>query len=605
MARKIFLFFLCASFISLPLALEAQNKNVLLIIADDLNDWIEPYGGHPDTRTPNINKLAEKSIKFNTAWPTVSWCNPSRVSILTGIHPLKSGVTSNDQYPFRNHLPHAATMIDQFNELGYNTIGLGKILHLMDDEGEAWQHYESLNIKPRPSKVPAHGIDTILSVGNQTYDWAPISRPLNEWGEYQITEKAVDFLGKKGKTNPFFLAVGYRLPHLPYYYPQEFDDFLPEQITLPEIGLPPTVGSQPLFDVLKDSMVWESAVRSYLASIHFIDFNIGLLMQALEENNLFESTMIIFMSDHGYHIGSKGRWGKVTLWNEALRTPFFMYIPEYSELGGTTHSSPVSLLDIYPTISEVVGFTDNKFLDGQSLLPKLEGSADQTVFSLIPGERYAIHKDNFKYINTQRSEFLFDIVEDFDEVNHELINDDDHEIVLRDLQNLSSEVFRENLPYHTPSMPSDLTLRLEDGLIKLSWESQENVSYEVEIENRSGSIYRYEDSEVVLNEENSVQTTDFIRLRSVNPKEASSWTEKISLSEMIKTELDKLELDVLISLSSHEVVYNMLGQRLLSQNIIESDAPNLVEGLKEQLIIVSMEIFGVDYSRKVYYRAAK
>ena len=366
----------------------AQAKpNVLFIAIDDLNDWIGALGGHPQARTPNLDRLAKRATLFTRAYCQAPACNPSRSSLMTGILPSTSGVYLNSQ-PWRAAMPNAVTLPQHFMKHGYWAGGSGKIYHGPFPDPPSWNRYWPSPTKnkpndPQPAKRPVNGIPKAAH-----FDWGPVDVADEKMGDHQVTDWVIGQLGRK-RNKPFFLACGIYRPHLPWYVPQKyFDLFDAEKLTLPNVPDDdlddiPTAGvkmAQPQGDharVLRHEQ-WRKAVHGYLASTAFADAQVGCVLNALDKSGQADNTIVVLWTDHGWHLGEKKHWRKFTLWEESARTPLMFVVPKglAKALPGGTLADvrvdrPVGLIDIYPTLLDLCGLAANPANEGRSLAPLL------------------------------------------------------------------------------------------------------------------------------------------------------------------------------------------------------------------------------------------
>ena len=311
--------------VALPTFAETR-PNVLFIAVDDLNDWVGHLGGHPQARTPNIDRLARAGVSFAKAYCSAPLCNPSRVSLLTGIEPSKSGVYGNGER-FREKLPRAVTLLQYFRMNGYTAKGGGKIFHGANRSGDpaSWDFYfKAPRTKAkysRPADLPALA-------------WAPWGPLDNEDGDMldaKVVSWAISEL-EKTHDKPFFLACGFTKPHLPWHVPRKYFDLHP----LEKILIPKTQDSDrddlPAFgkklarevhdvsgprnfarhgedhDMVLKYKQWHRAVQSYLATISFVDAHVGRLLMALEHSEHADNTIVVLWGDHGWHVGEKQHW---------------------------------------------------------------------------------------------------------------------------------------------------------------------------------------------------------------------------------------------------------------------------------------------------------
>ena len=356
------------------------RPNVLFIAIDDLNDWVGCLGGHPDTRTPHIDALARRGVLFTRAYCCAPACGPSRAALMTGILPSTSGVYHNPQ-PWRPVLPKAVTIPQHFMAHGYNALGGGKIYHGAFPDPASWESYfpsqkQNRPPDPKPKNAPLNGIPNTAH-----FDWGPIDVPDSDMSDCKVVEWARGELAKT-QDKPVFLACGIFRPHLPWYVPRKyFNAFPPEKITLPKIREDdlddvPAIGrkmAKPDGDHRKvvQHNQWRRAVSGYLASISFTDAMIGRLIAAFDAGPMARNTIVVLWSDHGWHLGEKLHWRKFSLWEEATHDVLMMCAPGVTKPGGRC-GTPVSHIDIYPTLIELCGLKPKPELAGESLVPLLK-----------------------------------------------------------------------------------------------------------------------------------------------------------------------------------------------------------------------------------------
>ena len=410
----------------LPAAIAADRPNVLFIAFDDLNDWIEPLGGHPQARTPNLSRLARRATVFTHAYTAAPACNPSRAALMTGIAPYKSGVYYNNQ-AWRPAMPDAVTLPQHFMKNGYWAGGAGKIYHGVYPDPPSWDEYWPTKERnrpedPRPPTLPANGIP---KTGN--FDWGALSVDVGEMGDAKVADWVAAKLRAKHE-KPFFLAFGLFRPHLPWHVPQRYLDRFPlESIQVPpvfdaDLGDVPAAGvkmANPDRDhaAVIEHGQWKRAVQAYLASVNFADDMLGRVLDALDESGLADNTIVVMWTDHGWHLGEKHHWRKFALWEEATRTPLMFVVPEgvpglaEGARAGARCDRPVNLLDIYPTLSELAGLPANDALDGHSLVSLLRNpdAPWQPTVSTYGRLNHAVRSGDFRYIRYEDgSEELYD-----------------------------------------------------------------------------------------------------------------------------------------------------------------------------------------------------
>ncbi|MCP4849349.1 MAG: sulfatase [Verrucomicrobiaceae bacterium] len=408
--------------------LQAAKPNVLFIAIDDLNDWIGALGGHPQARTPNLDKLAKRGVLFTRAYCAAPSCNPSRAALMTGILPSTSGVYYNSQ-PWRAAMPRAVTLPQHFTAHGYWSAGSGKIYHGRYPDPASWQTYfpdqqKNRPVDPLPASRPVNGIPKTAH-----FDWGPVSKPGSAMGDYQVADWIIKQL-KREHDKPFFLACGIYRPHLPWYVPKKYFDLFDEsKIQLPatmkdDLKDVPAAGvkmAKPQGDHTKVSKhkQWKKAVHGYLASIAFADEQVGRVLTALEKSPHADNTIIALWTDHGWHLGEKEHWRKFTLWERAGRTPVMFVVPEgiskalaQGTRSGMRVDQPVGLIDIYPTLIDLCGLQENQALEGRSLVPLLaDPGAKWTRPALTTYGRnnHAVRTPQWRYIRyADGSEELYD-----------------------------------------------------------------------------------------------------------------------------------------------------------------------------------------------------
>jgi arylsulfatase A-like enzyme len=347
---------------------EVDQPNILFIAVDDLNDWTGVLNGHPQVRTPNIDRLASRGVLFTNAHSPAPACNPSRVAVLTGLLPSTSGVYFNNQR-WRQFLPDAETLPQYFMKNGYTALGAGKIFHSSFADPASWDKYFPSKRKtspddPFPKNIPLNGISS-----TRNFDWGPIDVEDREMGDYKLASWVIEQLHSTHK-KPFFLAAGFYRPHLPWYVPKTYFDHYPlDSIQLPIVlandldDIPPAgISMANPMEHHKKVIAhdqWKKAVQGYLAAIEFADAQVGRVIDALDQSAYKDNTIIVLWSDHGWHLGEKSHWRKFALWERATRVTFMIFDPRDTKAGSRL-SQPVNLLSIYPTLVELAGLPSKK-----------------------------------------------------------------------------------------------------------------------------------------------------------------------------------------------------------------------------------------------------
>lgn len=363
-------------------AADEQRPNVLFIISDDLNNSIGSYG-HPQVKTPNIDRLAERGVRFERAYCQYPLCGPSRNSMLTGLYPNSTGILSNSQI-FRQSIPNHVSLPQAFRLDGYFAARIGKLYHYAvpksvgtnghDDPG-SWE----LEMNPAGCDRLLEEPDIFtLRPGNfgGTLSWYASPRGDELHTDGLMANDAIWVLERcaREKQRPFFLALGFYRPHTPYVAPAPyFDNYPKEDMPLVEgveediKDVPPLAlaSHKPEHDLLNDDLR-QQAIQAYFSSITFMDAQVGRVLDALDKNGLADNTIIVFTSDHGYHLGEHGLWQKMSLFEESARVPLIIAAPGMGKQGAVA-KTPVGLIDLYPTLAELCGVDAPENLQGQSL----------------------------------------------------------------------------------------------------------------------------------------------------------------------------------------------------------------------------------------------
>jgi len=452
--------------LALPVA-AADRPNVLFISIDDLNDWIGALGGHPQAKTPNLDRLAAESVLFTRAYTASPSCNPSRAALMTGIAPHRSGVYLNSQ-PWRPSpaLQNADTIPQHFRRSGYWVAGAGKIFHGRYPDPASWDVYWPDQQKNKPDDPMPVGrpLNTIPKTAH--FDWGPVQAAAGEMGDRQVADWISEQLGQEHE-KPFFLACGIFRPHLPWYVPPEYFEPFPldaielpafkydDLDDLPKMGLERANPDRDHARVVKHGQ-WKKAVQGYLASIYFADEQIGRVLDALEKGPNAENTIVVLWTDHGWHLGEKEHWRKFALWEEATRTPLMWRVPKGAAPGlaagtkaGLRVDRPVGLLDIFPTLIDLAGLPEKPELSGSSLTPLLadrNAHWDHPALTTYGYKNHAIRTDRWRYIRYRDGgEELYDHSRDWMEWTN-LAGDPEYRTVIDELSRFLPKSDAENVP---------------------------------------------------------------------------------------------------------------------------------------------------------------
>ena len=437
-------------------------------MADDLNNDMGTYG-HPVVKTPNIDRLASRGVRFDRAYTQFPLCSPSRVSLLTGLRPDTTRV-HDLVTDFRTVLPDVLTLPQLFKRNGYLTARVGKIYHYGNpgqigtsglDDPASWDVF----VNPRGIDKDEEPLLTNLTPARQlgsalAYYASPA--PDDQHTDGKVAAETIALI-EKNKDRPFFIGAGFYRPHCPFIAPKEYFDMYP----LEKIPLPPTAGD-PLTDPLARWFTtpahWgvtpdgqREAIRSYYASITFLDANVGRVLDALDRLKLTDNTIVIFISDHGYHLGERGQWMKQTLFERSARAPLIMAGAGVTARNRST-SRIVEFLDIYPTLAELARLPAPVGLQGRSLAPLLRNPrADWPHAALTQVRRgpafaqgsaagpapggfmgYSVRTDRWRYTEWdggKRGVELYNEIDDPDELRN-LAADPKHRGTVADMQRL-------------------------------------------------------------------------------------------------------------------------------------------------------------------------
>ena len=354
-------------------ASSSNAKNVLFMMIEDLRDSVLGCYGSPVVRTPNIDRLARKSVLFKKAYCQFPVCNPSRSSILTGLRPDTIGILDNVKALFHEK-PDVVTLPAVFKDSGYYTARVGKVFHGTGehDDPKAWAERFDFD----DNEIAKKGTGRNMTNGSVEWcRWLAAEGHDSDHSDGKNTLKAVELLSRKHQQN-FFIAVGFHKPHDPFIAPKQYFDMYP----LDEI-VPPTVpgnieedtgvrigsGWKRNFDEFSESDKKEF-LRAYYACTTFVDAQIGKVLDAMDRLNLWKDTVVIVMADHGYNLGEHNWWNKNVLYDHSCRVPLMVYAPGETAEGKTCHSI-VESLDVFPTITDICGLTSPKNLEGVSFRP--------------------------------------------------------------------------------------------------------------------------------------------------------------------------------------------------------------------------------------------
>ena len=403
---------------------QSKQPNILFIAIDDMRPELNSYG-ISQIISPNIDKLANEGIVFTRAYCQVAVCGPSRLSLMTGMHPdgIKNyGMSKSNKIEWRDFRPGVTSIPEQFRNNGYFAIGFGKIYdnRLGIDKNFSWDEFnegwKGKYISPRAKKILAEA-KAARNAGKKP----EITRPAvdyydtadESYTDGNIAKLAVDFVNEYDSEKPFFLAVGFNKPHLPFVAPKKYWDLYErEKIKLPEYLKPPkgktTYTLSPykeIEDYISKTIIDEAKIKElrhgYYACVSYVDAQIGKIINALIEKGELENTIIVLWGDHGFKLGDFGEWAKATNLEVDARVPLIFRLPA-KENAGTKVATPVELTDIMPTLCDVANIKTPSNAEGESLLPLFfNPEADFRPFALTQYSRkemaYSIRTKEWRY----------------------------------------------------------------------------------------------------------------------------------------------------------------------------------------------------------------
>jgi choline-sulfatase len=426
---------------------EPVKPNVLFIAIDDQNDWIGALGGHPLAKTPNIDRLAARGTVFLNAHCQAPLCNPSRTSLLLGLRPTTTGIYGlAPSFRAVNGLTDRITLPQHFQRHGYRTLSTGKIFHADSGgpkkdsaEFDVWGPAGGIGIRPEGKLIGS------TPMGNHPLmDWGVFPHQDEKKGDYQIASWAIEQIQLAQRDQPFFLATGFFLPHVPCYASQKWFDLYPDDDSLlPAIKDNDRADTprfswylhwelpEPRLKWVKENHQWRNLVRSYLACTSFVDAQVGRILDALDAAGLSDNTIIVLWGDHGWHLGEKGITGKNSLWERSTRVPLIFAGPGISSEGRC--QQPSELLDIFPTLIDLCRLSERNDLEGTSLKPQLLDPTARRERPAITSHNqgnHAIRSERWRYIRyADESEELYDLLSDPHEWDN-LVGRSDHSLIM-------------------------------------------------------------------------------------------------------------------------------------------------------------------------------
>lgn len=396
-----------------------KQPNVLFIAVDDLNNWLGCLNGYANTKTPNIDKLAARGVLFSNAHCQAPLCGPSRASIMTGLRPSTTGIYGmipDDKVRSENPATKDIVFLPEyFRNHGYHTMGIGKLFHIHVPEGmfdESGGRVKGFGPLPEERFVwDGFGTSDRKNYGRTSTDWGAYPEVDSLMPDHQSVDWVIERLNRK-YDQPFFMGLGFLRPHVPLYVPQKWFDMHPlEGIEVAPYqsddleDVPPValqINDLPMMPSTEwaiESGEWKNIIQAYLACVSFVDYEIGRVMEALENSAYANNTVIVLWSDHGYRLGEKGTFAKHALWEPATNAPLLFAAPNLPK--GKVIDAPAEMLSIYPTLLELCGLPAYERNEGKSLVSIMQNTKEEAgAYALCTFGRnnHAVKSDRFRYI---------------------------------------------------------------------------------------------------------------------------------------------------------------------------------------------------------------
>lgn len=450
---------------------ESSRPNVLFLVADDLRLNLGCYGDELAV-TPNLDQLAARSVRFDRAYCQFASCNASRASVLTGQRPDSISVYKlNTDY--RKTAPNAITLPQHFRENGYHTEAIGKVLH---NYGQSHDNDRAWSVPARLDKL-SHFLDYALPENSEqkatVAEEAPLRGEVDPYLDAEITADAVATIQRLATTDePFFLAVGFMKPHSPYNAPQKYWDLYDREKIRPlsseerapgivDLNWPNAAEIRGFLDVpRKGPIPSETAAKmrhGYYAATSYLDENIGKVLETLKEAGIAENTIVVFWSDHGYHLGENDHWAKVTVRELDAHVPLLVHVPG---VAAGVRQGLVEYIDLFPTLAELSGLPEPAGIDGRSFVPILNEQVERfRTAALTQTSRpwggkgpiqqmgYSIRTDEHRYTRWIQmdsgeviAEEIYDLISDPFQRKNEIENDELEAVLLVHRRFLEEEI---------------------------------------------------------------------------------------------------------------------------------------------------------------------
>lgn len=430
----IFLTIVTSSLSHSPHAKE-RKPNILLLMSDDLNTALSGFG-HPQCKTPRLDALAKRGVRFENMHCQYPVCGSSRASLMTGLYPYTNGMLGNGGN-LRENLPNVVTLSQLFRNNGYHAGRVSKIYHMGipfeiiagtadHDDAPSWD--EAVNIKAPEQKAPGKRTEwSPKDKSSQTFTGVEASTGDLEHADGMAADAAIEFL-KQNKDKPFFLGCGFVRPHVPLVAPSKyFDRYDRDAMVSPEVpkgdldDVPKIIRNYKSIDRYGVTPeLHKGLLEAYYASISYMDEQVGRVLETLDELGLRENTIVIFSSDHGYLLGHHHKFQKQHLFEESTRVPFILSVPWITKSHGHASNKITELVDLYPTLAELAGLTQPTNLQGQSLLPLLKNPttkewAKDLAFSISRSGGESIRTSEWRFTHWgfgAKGEELYDLKND-------------------------------------------------------------------------------------------------------------------------------------------------------------------------------------------------
>lgn len=405
--------------------------NVLVLMCDDLNTWLlnDPDRYTGNVVAPNIKSLGESGVVFQRAYTASPVCAPSRSAMFSGVSPWRSGLYRNGIQSSKSDVLNAQPSMPQlFRQHGYYTAAYGKITHGWDTK-DSWDKKIGHKRDPVPPGAP------LMPLGRGENDWGVIHLDESEMNDTLNADAAIAAINQPHK-KPFFIAYGTFNPHMPWYVPQKYfdmfplDEVEPAPINMNDLDDIPPLGLEKAkrrdwVKQLIEINEYKKGVQAYLATTAYADAQVGRVLDTLDNSPYRDNTIVVMVSDHGFHLGEKLNWQKNTLWEEATHCLLTIRVPGMTKPGGTCKRF-VSLQDIYPTLVELCGVTPTKPIDGRSLTSLLKDPSapwESTAITAHEDRQITIRTEKYRYIRyNNEQEELYDCKKDPNEWTNEIAN---------------------------------------------------------------------------------------------------------------------------------------------------------------------------------------